>query len=96
MCCSLDGWMDEWMDRERRGVLDICLGRAGDVAVWKDAKWCVSQLVSGRGKEETAKIKTKRGKGGRRKIDQRHKASLLAHKLLFVVVVVTSFKFRNH
>lgn len=53
--CSLDGWMDGWMDGERRGVLDICLGKAGDVAVWKDAKWCKSQLVSGRGKEETEK-----------------------------------------
>lgn len=49
-----DGWMDGWMEKER-GVQDICLGKAGDVAVWKDAKWCISQLVSGRGKVATAK-----------------------------------------
>lgn len=47
--------MDEWVDGERRGVLDICLGKARDAVMLKDAKWCISQAVSGRGKEETEK-----------------------------------------
>lgn len=45
--------MDGWVDGEKDGV--ICLGNVGDVVCAKIAKWCLSQLVSGRGKEENAK-----------------------------------------
>lgn len=61
--------VDGWMDGERRGVLDICLGKAGDAGVWKDAKWCISQLVSGRGKEGTAKYQQR--ERGRKEIEGR-------------------------
>lgn len=44
-------WMNGW--KETRSPRHM-LRERGDVVVWKDAKWCISQLVSGRGKEETA------------------------------------------
>lgn len=55
---SIVASMDGWTDEERKGVLDICLGKAGDVGVWKDAKWCISQLVRGWGKGRDCKITT--------------------------------------
>lgn len=51
------------MGGEKDGV--ICLGKVGDVVCAKIAKWCLSQLVSGRGKDENAKYQQ------RKKRDQR-------------------------
>lgn len=54
---SMHGWMDGWVDGRREGEKDgvICLGKVGDVVCAKITKWCLSELVSGRGKEENAK-----------------------------------------